>query len=61
MREICERYGIPYNSGPLTKQFGSVVRKIVKLAVPDRIRGQGGNQDSAIAAEPDERTLAAAA
>ena len=61
VREICERYGIPYNAGPLTKQFGSVVRKIVKLAVPDRIRGQGGNQDSAIAAEPDERALAAAA
>ena len=34
VREICERYGIPYNTGPLPKQFGSVVRKIVKLAVP---------------------------
>ena len=36
MREICERYGIPYNSGPLRKQFGSVVRKICRLALPDR-------------------------
>ena len=61
VREICERYGIPYNAGPLTKQFGSVVRKIVRLALPDRIRGQGGNKESAIAAEPDERALAAAA
>ena len=34
MREIRERYGIPYNTGPLHKQFGSVVRKIVKLALP---------------------------
>jgi len=34
VREICERYGIPYNTGSLPKQFGSVVRKIVKLAVP---------------------------
>ena len=42
VREICERYGIPYNAGPLTKQFGSVVRKIVKLALPERIRGKGG-------------------
>jgi fatty acid desaturase len=36
VREACERYGIPYNTGPLPKQFGSVVRKIVRLAVPDR-------------------------
>ena len=36
MREICERYAIPYNSGPLGKQFGTVVRKIFRLALPDR-------------------------
>ena len=36
MREISERYGIPYNTGPLHRQFGSVVRKIVKLALPPR-------------------------
>ena len=34
VREICERYGLPYNTGGLGKQFGSVVRKIVQLAVP---------------------------
>ena len=34
VREICERYGVPYNTGPLLKQFGSVVRKICKLALP---------------------------
>ena len=38
VREICERYGIPYNAGPLRKQFGSVVRKICRLALPDRGR-----------------------
>jgi NADPH-dependent stearoyl-CoA 9-desaturase len=40
VREICERYGLPYNSGGLTKQFGSVVKKIVKLALP----GSGGGE-----------------
>jgi fatty acid desaturase len=35
VREICERYGLPYNSGPLGEQFGSVVRKITRLAAPD--------------------------
>jgi fatty acid desaturase len=34
VREICERYGLPYNSGPLHKQFGSVVKKICRLALP---------------------------
>jgi fatty acid desaturase len=34
VREICDRHGIPYNTGPLHRQFGSVVRKIVKLALP---------------------------
>jgi fatty acid desaturase len=39
VREICERYGIPYNTGPLRKQFGSVIRKICRLALPDRRKG----------------------
>jgi fatty acid desaturase len=36
VREICQRYGLPYNSGPLPKQFATVVRKIVRLALPGR-------------------------
>ncbi len=36
VREVSGRYGIPYNTGPLHSQFGSVVRKIVKLALPPR-------------------------
>ena len=35
VREICERYGVPYNRGPLLRQFGTVVRKIVRLSFPD--------------------------
>ncbi|BBZ34953.1 fatty acid desaturase family protein [Mycolicibacterium confluentis] len=34
VQDICQRYGIPYNSGPLPKQFASVVRKIFRLALP---------------------------
>jgi fatty acid desaturase len=36
VREICERYGLPYNTGSLSRQFGTVVRKIVRLALPGR-------------------------
>jgi fatty acid desaturase len=45
VREICERYGLPYNTGPLHKQFGSVVKKIVRLALPGR--GGGSPEGSA--------------
>ncbi len=34
VREICERYGLPYNTGPFSKQFGSVQRTLVRLAFP---------------------------
>jgi len=36
VREICERYGLPYNSGPFLKQFGTVVRTIFRLSLPTR-------------------------
>jgi linoleoyl-CoA desaturase len=34
VREICKRYGLPYNSGPLHQQLGMVQRTIVRLAFP---------------------------
>jgi NADPH-dependent stearoyl-CoA 9-desaturase len=34
VREICKRYGLPYNTGPLVKQFGTVARKIARFALP---------------------------
>ena len=34
VKAICERYGLPYNSGPLHTQLGSVFRKIARLALP---------------------------
>jgi NADPH-dependent stearoyl-CoA 9-desaturase len=34
VKEICERYGLPYNSGPLSKQLGMVHRTIIRLAFP---------------------------
>jgi fatty acid desaturase len=36
VREICERYGLPYNTGSLSRQLGSVVKKIFRLALPGR-------------------------
>lgn len=35
VRDICQRYGLPYNTGPLHRQLGTVFRKICRLALPD--------------------------
>jgi fatty acid desaturase len=34
VREVCARYGLPYNTGPLRRQLGSVHRTIARLAFP---------------------------
>jgi NADPH-dependent stearoyl-CoA 9-desaturase len=34
VKELCERYGLPYNSGPFLKQLGMVQRTILRLALP---------------------------
>jgi len=34
VREICEKYELPYNTGPLHKQWGTVQRTILRLAFP---------------------------
>ena len=53
--EICERYAIPYNTGPLHSQFGSVVRKIFRLALP----GGAGPTAAAQEAASSPRAVAA--
>ena len=34
VKEICERYELPYNSGPFCQQWGMVQRTILRLAFP---------------------------
>ncbi len=34
VKEICERYDLPYNSGPFFQQWGMVNRTILRLAFP---------------------------
>lgn len=35
VRDLTDRYDLPYNTGPLPAQFGTVVRRIVRLGLPD--------------------------
>ncbi len=63
VREICERYDLPYNSGPFHTQLGMVQRTILRLALPGgkarpkpgpyrgpRYRGSGEREASEIKA-----------
>jgi fatty acid desaturase len=34
VKDICERYELPYNSGPFSQQLGMVQRTILRLAFP---------------------------
>ncbi len=34
VRDVCQRYGLPYNTGPFFKQLGMVNRTILRLALP---------------------------
>ncbi|MEO7352683.1 MAG: fatty acid desaturase [Marmoricola sp.] len=66
VRPLCEKYGIPYPTGPLLKQYGQVLRTIHKLALPNKFsepnwhdypetpevpRGRRAGED-----QPDRRT-----
>lgn len=39
VRDIARRYGLHYNSGRLSRQFGTVLKRIHRLALPGRRRG----------------------
>ncbi|WP_030484100.1 fatty acid desaturase family protein [Nocardioides aequoreus] len=37
VRPLCEKYGIPYTTGPLHRQYGQALRTIMKLSLPNRM------------------------
>jgi len=42
VRAICERYGLPYNTGPFLKQWEMVQRTLIRLAFPGgKVRPKG--------------------
>ena len=36
IRELCEKYDLPYTTGPLHRQYGQVLRTVMKLSLPNR-------------------------
>jgi fatty acid desaturase len=53
VREICERYGLPYTSGSLPRQYSQVIKRVLRLALPG-----GGDDAEAVAAERLEPPMA---
>ena len=35
IRALCEKYDLPYTTGPLYRQYGQALRTIIKLSVPN--------------------------
>jgi len=58
VRALCEKYGLPYNTGRFSKQIGSTWAKIFRLALPPRTRG-AQDKPPAITVVGDKVTAAA--
>ena len=58
VQALCEKYGLPYNSGRFSKQIGSTWAKIFRLALPFGNRGQK-DSPPAVTVVPDNVAVAA--
>ena len=36
VQALCAKYGLPYNNGSLSRQFGTTLKRVFKLALPNR-------------------------
>ena len=62
VRDLCKRYGLPYNTGPFSKQWGSVQRTILRMSLPGgKPRPKPGPWTGETFISRGERELAAAA
>jgi linoleoyl-CoA desaturase len=52
VQALCEKYDLPYTTGPLGRQYATVLRRIARLSLPTPVR-------EAIAAQPAEEQTAA--
>ncbi|MCZ4499637.1 MAG: desA3 1 [Marmoricola sp.] len=37
VQALCDKYGIPYDTGPLHRQYGQVLRTVMKLSLPNKM------------------------
>ncbi|MBF6172347.1 fatty acid desaturase family protein [Nocardia blacklockiae] len=54
IRALCEKYGLPYNTGPLRAQIGSVWWKIFRLALPPIVTGNTPQPAAVVIRQPQQ-------
>jgi linoleoyl-CoA desaturase len=59
VRELCERYGLPYATGSLAHQYFTVLRRIARLSLPADPPARRGVRPHTDAGEPGSAHLAA--
>jgi NADPH-dependent stearoyl-CoA 9-desaturase len=57
VRAVCEKYGLPYNTGRFAKQIGSTWGKIFRLALPSK--HDPADQEPAVTVVPTKARAAA--
>jgi linoleoyl-CoA desaturase len=50
VQALCEKYDLPYTSGPLGKQYATVLRRIARLSLPTPVRAAVAEAEAARAA-----------
>ena len=58
VRAVCEKYGLPYNTGRLSRQLGSTWAKIFRLALPDNRRRVQDREPAVAIVRPAETVSA---
>ena len=61
IQAICQRYGIHYNTGRLSRQFGTVMKRVARLALPGGNKGSTGMEAPESDAAQSQAELPAAA
>ena len=62
VRALCDKYDIPYTTGPLHQQYGQALRTIMKLSLPNRLtkpRPARAARAPSVARGPQDRRRAA--
>jgi NADPH-dependent stearoyl-CoA 9-desaturase len=59
VRELCERYDLPYTIGPLHRQYAQVVKRVLRLALPGGGESPTEHADADRQAAPPARAAAA--
>jgi NADPH-dependent stearoyl-CoA 9-desaturase len=61
VREICERYDIPYTTGPFLIQYAQTLRTMLKLSLPDQLLSATSDDAPETASEKKWQLQAASA